>query len=283
MKPRTLKQAVNGVATRAPVVVAMLQTPTVVWAAAGSALGSAAALGVVAAAVRGLGGRAALRPAWDRAAAGRLLRIGLPLGAVALLISLNSNLPRYFVEHYFGKALLGAFAAMAYLLVAGTTVTAALAQSCGPRLARNYADGDLRAFRRLLGKMMLIGAVLGLGALAVAAVAGRQVLTLLYRPEYAFAARSFAWLMAAGAVAYVASFLNTAMVVVRAVRPQTYLFAVVITVDFLACAALVPAYGLTGAAWGAGLAYCVQLAGAWFIVDAHLRRRQGPPAGEGAP
>ena len=283
MKPVSASLAVNGVVTLAAVAAAMLLAHSVVWAAAGSALGSAVALAVVVAqAARGPGAPGALRPAWDRASAGGLLRIGLPLGAVALLISLNTNLPRYFIEHYLGKAMLGAFAAMAYLLVAGTTVTAALAQSCGPRLARYYARGDFRAFRRLLGKMMAIGVVLGVGGLAAALVAGRQVLTLLYRPEYAFASRSFTWLMAAGAVAYVASFLNTAMIVVRAVRPQACLFAVVITVDFLACAALVPAHGLTGAAWGAGLAYCVQLAGAWLIVAAHLRRRrESPPAGEG--
>ena len=41
-------------------------------------------------------------------------------------MSLNANMPRYFIEHYMVEGALGYFAAMAYIFVAGNTVMAAL-------------------------------------------------------------------------------------------------------------------------------------------------------------
>jgi hypothetical protein len=162
---------------------------------------------------------------------------------------------------------------MAYLIMAGTTVTAALAQSAGPRLSRRFADGDVAGFRRLLLKMMAIGAAMGAVGVLISLLAGRQVLSLLYRPEYAVAARALVWVSVAGTIAYVASFLNTAMVTVRASRTQAALFGVVAAVGLVGCALLVPRYGLTGAAWAAGLSFAVQLGGAALIVTRSLRRR----------
>jgi O-antigen/teichoic acid export membrane protein len=42
----------------------------------------------------------------------------LPLGVVAALVLLNTNIPRYFIERYLGEWELGIFAALAYIMVA---------------------------------------------------------------------------------------------------------------------------------------------------------------------
>jgi O-antigen/teichoic acid export membrane protein len=82
--------------------------------------------------------------------------------------------------------------------------------------------------------------------------------------------------MAAAAVAYVATFLNSAMIASRSIRAQSGLFAVVLATGFLTCWYFVPRYSLTGAAWATGLTLLVQLAGAASIVARavwHLGRR----------
>ena len=43
------------------------------------------------------------RPCWDLPALVRLAWLALPLGIVMMLISLNANIPRYFIEHYWGE------------------------------------------------------------------------------------------------------------------------------------------------------------------------------------
>ena len=55
----------------------------------------------------------------------------LPLTLAGLLISLNTNLPRYFIEIHLGEASLGIFSAMAYLIVAGGMLITSLGQAAG--------------------------------------------------------------------------------------------------------------------------------------------------------
>ena len=204
------------------------------------------------------------RPAWELDRLKQLAWLVLPLGGVRLLMSLNPNLPRYFVEHRLGEAALGYFAAMAYIMVAGNTVTAALGQSAAPRLARYYIS-DRRAFVRLLLKMVLLAASLGAGGIVVAVVAGRPLLTLIYRADYAQHAHVLTWLMVAGAVSYVASMFGYGMTAARKFRVQVPLNIGVTGVTALACWLLVPRFGLQGAAYALLTAAFISCIGAASI------------------
>src|SRR4051812_13811460 len=129
MRPVGVAQALNGLVTVGATGLAMWLTRSVAWAAAASAFGSAVALGFAWATTVRLVGAADARPRWH-ASALKVLAIGsLPLGIVALLVSLNTNMPRYFVEHFAGERGLGLFAAIAYIQTAGAMVAAALAAS----------------------------------------------------------------------------------------------------------------------------------------------------------
>ncbi len=112
----------------------------------------------------------------------QLVWLCLPLGLVKMLLSLNTNIPRYFIEEYLGQRQLGIFAALAYLMVAGNMVIFALGESASPRLAKYYAAQNITAFRELLLKLVGLAALIGGAAIVVAQVVGKEVLTLLYRP-----------------------------------------------------------------------------------------------------
>jgi O-antigen/teichoic acid export membrane protein len=179
----------------------------------------------------------------------KLVWLALPLGLVMMLISLNSSIPRYFIERYFGERELGIFAAMAYLMVLGNMVVSALGQSASPRLAKYYAAGNSKAFRALLLKLVGIGALLGGSAVLVAVVAGSEILTLLYRREYAERSDVFVLLTIAAGIGYIGSFLGYGITATRAFNYFIipYLIATAIAVGFSWL--LIPAYGLVGAAW----------------------------------
>jgi O-antigen/teichoic acid export membrane protein len=216
-------------------------------------------------------GSGVLAPRWDRPTLRRLALLALPLGLVMLLISLNTSIPRYFIEQRLGEAELGVFAALSYLIVAGGIVVAALGQSASPRLARHYAAGEARRFRRLLMQLCAVG-VLGGGAMLLAAtVAGREILNLLYGPEYA-RVDLFIALAVAGGATYVASFLGYGMTAARHFRSQLPLFVGVTAGTALACAWLVPTYGLQGAAMALIVSAAVQIVGGLGIVGVALQR-----------
>ncbi|MFB2971793.1 lipopolysaccharide biosynthesis protein [Aerosakkonema sp. BLCC-F183] len=189
-----------------------------------------------------------LRPNFHYKTIRKLVWLALPLGFVMMLISLNTNIPRYFIERYWGERELGIFSALSYLMVAGNMVVSALAQSASPRLAKYYAAGKSKDFHSLLLKLLLIGVLLGSAAVVVAAIAGKPILTLLYRPEYAQQVDLFIWLMVAAGLGYVASFLGYGMMAARYFRIQMPLFAVVTGISALTCFWLVPTRGLQGAA-----------------------------------
>ena len=216
------------------------------------------------------GQEATLRPRWGMSTLTRLAWLALPLGIVMMLISLNANIPRYFVERYLGEGGLGIFAAIAYLQTAGGTVVGALGQSASPRLATYYATGNGRAFRGLLLKLVGIGVLLGGVGVLVALVAGREILTLLYQSEYA-QRDLFVWLMVAAGIAYVASFLGHGMTAARYFRAQVPLFALVTAASALACLWLIPASGLRGAATAFIVANVVQV-GVSLVIVVHALR-----------
>lgn len=211
-----------------------------------------------------------LRAEWDFVKCRRLVVLSLPLGVVMILLSLNANIPRHFVQHYWGESALGYFAAMAYLFVAGDTVMAAMGQSATPRLAR-YFDSDRPAFARLLKDMVLIGVVMGTLGTGLAFFFGPTFLRLVYGPDYAQYASVLTWLMAAAAFSYVGSMLGYGMTAARVFRPQAPLFLAATCVTALACWSLIPRLGLTGSAYAVLIGSGFSCAGSAFFVFTSLR------------
>lgn len=201
---------------------------------------------------------AVIQPQWHWETLKKLVWLSLPLGFVMMLISLNTNIPRYFIEQYLGERELGFFAAISYLMVATGMVVNALGQSASPRLAKYYAVGNSQAFRALLLKLVGIGVVMGATGVLVSRVAGREILTLLYRPEYAEYVNLFVLLMVATAISDVSSFLGYGMTAARYFRIQMPLFAVVTTISAIGCFWLIPTYKLYGAAIALIIAAIVQ-------------------------
>ncbi|MGB8701973.1 MAG: oligosaccharide flippase family protein [Thermosynechococcaceae cyanobacterium] len=187
-----------------------------------------------------------LRPRWQWTTQRQLIWLTLPLGFVMLLISLNTNIPRYFIEHYLSARELGIFAAIAYLMLMGSIIQGALAQSAAPRLAKYYAEGKRDAFISLLFKLVALACVLGTAVVVVSSFAGKQILALVYKPEYAQYSHLLVWLMVAAAMDYVSSFLGTAMTAARYFRVQVPLFMSTAGTLAIACVLFIPRWGLDG-------------------------------------
>ncbi len=223
--------------------------------------------------------RELLRPRWSLAILRRLIWLALPLGLVMMLVSLNGNLPRYTIVKYLGEGQLGIFAAMATLMAACGTVIYALGQSASPRLARLYANGERTAFKALLGKLLLLGAGLGAVGVVAALVAGRPLLTLLYKSEYAHHTDAFVWLMIAAGIGYLGTFLGYGMTAAHYFRVQLPLFIGVTALTGLSCLWLIPHYGLLGAALALVVSSVLTTLGSLGVM-AHALTAPGRPAKE---
>ncbi|GAA6615055.1 oligosaccharide flippase family protein [Scytonema sp. NUACC26] len=249
---------------------------SVMWGALGLAVGWAVVLVFydIRNAVLILNNSIALQPRWRLKTLLQLIWLALPLGFVMMLISLNTNIPRYIIEQYLGERELGVFAAMAYLTVVGGMVVNALGESASARLAKYYADDNSAAFWKLLLKLVAIGFLLGMSGVLVAVVMGREILTLLYQPEYALQANVFVWLMVAAGIGYVGSFLGSGVTATRQFDqfPIPFLIATIMTAGFSWL--LIPRYFLVGAAWAACASAFFSCAMTIFILFSIERKKQ---------
>src|SRR5258708_235537 len=153
----------------------------------------------------------ALTPRFDLRVHRELLWTSLPLGIVVLLTSLYSTVPAYFIKHALGERDLGIFTAIGFMISVGNMAVVSLGQSAFTRLARSFAAGNLAAYSSLLAKLLAFGVTLGVCGMVVSKVAGREILTILFRPEYAERAELLPWIMAAGGVLFMAQFLGFGM------------------------------------------------------------------------
>jgi O-antigen/teichoic acid export membrane protein len=202
----------------------------------------------------------------------KLLLLGLPLGIVMMLLSLNANIPRYVLEHYKGPAELGVYASLAYLLVAMSTVVNALGQSVMVRLSSMFAACNFDGFKRLLFKLVAIGVAMTVVGLPLAAIFGRSVLTLLYRPAYGEQMGAFLIMVAATGVSAIGAFLGCGVTAARCFRAQVPLVAACTLAAGVTTALMVPHYGLAGAASGLLASSIVLVVGCALVLQMAIAR-----------
>ena len=217
-------------------------------------------------------------PPWRGSRILELFETSLPLGLTLLLVSLNANLPRYFLEHYRGVEQVGVFSALAYVTISANLFVMALGQAAAPRMAQ-ASTTNRRLFVRWSVRLFTVAAAVGGLGLAVAVVAGRPLLQLLYGAPYAQEQRVFVWLMFSGLVSYLSSAAGYSLTSARYFRAQFPILLVVCAVTAAACALLVPSQGLVGAAVAQAGGYGVQLGCSLAYLIWTLRRGL-PPRGE---
>jgi O-antigen/teichoic acid export membrane protein len=253
--------ALRGVLSLAAVVLAVRAFGTVVAAAIAVACVSSAVLigfdlpnGAAL-----LGGLRGVFPRFGVRQLAAIVRLALPLGIVTMLISLTANIPRYFLEDHGGPRDLGIFVGLAYIVTASGTVVGAIGRAATPRLANLHAAGQMLAFRGLVRMLLLSALAIGAAGVLVVLLAGRQLLQVLYTPEYAAHASAFAVVMFSGGIGYAASMLGYAVTAGRHFLVQIPLWIAAAASTLAGSALLVSRHGVTGAAWVLVLTASVQL------------------------
>lgn len=212
-----------------------------------------------------------LAPRFDAIQQRELLWRSLPLGIVVLLTTLNSSIPSFFIKHGIGERDLGIFSALGLTISVGNMAVVSLGQSAFTRLSRAYASRNITVFSSLLVVLLACGAGLGVCGILISKFAGREILTLLFRPEYVERADLLPWIMAAGAVLFMAQFLGFGMTAAGFYHSQVYLNIVANVSLVAACYWLVASKGLLGAILAMLIAAIVQCVASAVILVAAMR------------
>jgi O-antigen/teichoic acid export membrane protein len=177
-----------------------------------------------------------------------LARLGLPLAVTSALLVLATNVPRYFLERSWGQQELGYFAALAYPMVSLTLLVGGFCQAATPRLASFFAS-DRVSFWRLVRRLMLVPVAAVSVALAIGIPLGRQLLSFVYRNEYAAHHETFLILIGASGIWALASVLGYAVTAAGQRDPQAPAAALVCLVAVTSSAFVIPRWGIEGVEW----------------------------------
>lgn len=260
----------------------VLRSVTMVGAAvAGAVLGLSLAGIIVLAAVAGLSvalvhdlpvsGLEVLRPRQARTTwshgAWQVARVGLPLGVVALLVSLNSVTPRYLIEWQLGTDPLGRFVVLAYVTTAVGILYVGIGQAALGPFGTHASNGAARETRELADRVAAVsvaaGAVLGLAAL----LSGGSAVSLVFGSEYADSGPLLAGFMLWSGLAGAVGIFGHALTAHGSRGPQVIAALVSAVVGTLAAALLIPHLEL----WGAILGLLAGTLGAGVLLRRSLR------------
>ncbi len=249
--------------------VAMYVTRNVAWAVSGMIAGRVLMLLVWDSRLGFAGDRERIedtRLRWNIRKMLGLLKAALPLGAISMLLSLNSNIPRYFLEAHGGTTTLGIYSAIASLLTAGSLVVSAYGQSIFMPVAQACAANDPVKFRNSALLAGVLGLFLGLAAVLISTLFGHMILARLFRSEYAEHTELLIGLMMAGTVWFVANGLGFVMTAARRLSPQIPLLIATLLTSAAVSAWAIPRFGLFGAVYATFAAAIVQTAGTLTIL-----------------
>lgn len=176
-----------------------------------------------------------------------LVLVGLPLGFVALLTSLNDSIPRLLLNESHSKAALGVFGAFGFIVVGGSMFTRSLGHASGPRLGAAVADGDGTRFRTQLLGLTRVALLWGVLAIVGAAVLGRFFLAIVFGEEFAEHHGEFVLIMIYAALLFLAAPFTVALIAARRYRSLLAIQAVAVAAVFITGMVAIPPLGVLGA------------------------------------
>ena len=209
---------------------------------------------------------ASLRPLWSKRILWNLTKLSFPLGLVAWLSALFLSIPRLFLDKYYGTEQVGYFAAISSLSAAGNMVLIALGQTVTPRLSKYFVT-NLRAYKILLLKLLGVGVFLAIICVTITVSFGRQILTLLFKVDYAEHYDILIRLSIAWTVLFVFTFMNVGLQATRNFKQSVLIYSLAAFTCGVASFCLIPTYGMIGAVWSLFGCYCVGFLGCSFFVN----------------
>jgi O-antigen/teichoic acid export membrane protein len=175
-----------------------------------------------------------------------LLITSIPLGIVLMLSSLNTNIPRIFIEKYLGNDQLGYYASISYIIVAGNIIITSLGQSMAPRLSKLANSNNLLAFNETLRKLVLFSFSLGLVCFIIVFFLGKNILSIIYTPEYAKHSNLLTWFTVVCTIDFTSTFFGYALTALKKFKIQPKIALVWTVTSVILSYFLIPQLGLFG-------------------------------------
>lgn len=202
----------------------------------------------------------------------KIIIFSLPLGIVSVINSLNTNIPRYFLERSSGLEELGYFSAISYILIAGNLLIRPLSLVVAPRLAECYQSGEGKKFVRITTNLMMVALGIGVLGLLIVFYFGEFILTIIYDSTYANYNDLFFLIMIGSVFSYFTTFLNSSIVAAREFKKQPFINIITMVVGLITSIILIPDLGIVGAGYVTVIVFLTQFIGSLGLLFVAVKR-----------
>jgi glycosyltransferase EpsF len=187
-----------------------------------------------------------VKPIFEWSSIWRLLVVGAPIAVVGFLTVACMSVPRYVVKEHLGDAQAGVFFALYQVGFAQYILINAIGQSLWSHLADLFGRRQRAEFGRRIAQASMVTAAIGLPAILVAALFGRQLLSIMFTPAYAADNVVFVVLMLAGFLEGLVYILISAITSMQAFRIQVPIYLIKLALTYFGSLWAVRNYGLVG-------------------------------------
>lgn len=199
-----------------------------------------------------------------------IMKSAIPMGISLGIVTLQSNIPRLFLDQYASIEAVGIFTVLSYFIIVGSIFINSICQYLSPRLTHTW-NHNKAYFKKLLSMALLIAGGLGLIAIFLSYFMGEFVLNLVYGAEYVAYTDAFVLTMVAGFILYLATVLGYTLTAIGFIKQQVYLFSIVLIFSVLVSYLCIPEYGIIGGIYTLMVSYLVQCVLSLLVVLFRLK------------
>lgn len=172
----------------------------------------------------------------------------LPLGIAVMIVSLNINLPRLFIEGYISNQALGVYASIFYLVLIGSKFINAVGQAMLPRLANQHKKREYNLFNKTLLILLLFSLGIGVLSIIVSFYFGEVILLTIYGEAFVSYGNLLFLFMIYATLNFISYSLMIALNAIGSFKIQPYLGTFWLIISVFSLLYFVPKYELIGAA-----------------------------------
>ncbi|WP_414047247.1 lipopolysaccharide biosynthesis protein [Macrococcus equi] len=179
-----------------------------------------------------------------------ILKLGIPLGFVQMIVSLNTNIPRYYLEFFEDVKTLGLFSSIAYLLVIFNLFASSISQFFLPQLHELNKQGNLGALKNYLNrKMNFYVIIIGITITIFLYFFGEFILDFLYGKDYSKMNKVLVIISISSLFNTISWNYDTALMAIRYISIQPKITLITLIVNAVISYYLINNFGIYGASF----------------------------------
>lgn len=201
----------------------------------------------------------------------KIVQAGLPLGIAVMLVSLQTNIPRYFLEHCSSVELVGVYTILYYFIVIGGVVINSVCQYLSPYFSEFYRDLKIDDLKKTIRNTFFIAFILGGLGLFLSFFLNEFIIKILYGNSYIMYAYLLPYIMVAGIFTYLSVVNGYLLTSLKLLKIQMPIFLILVCLTVIYSYFLIPMYGLIGAVYTTILSAISQFLISSFIIHKKIQ------------